>query len=125
MLRTLYRPSFRLFSMAAEAGPIEASIVSALQEAFAPLEHLQVINESSGHNVPEGSESHFKVIVVSEKFSTMRPLARHRAVNAALKPQLDDGLHALSIVAKTPEQWNTAGGNQVTPSPACRGGSGK
>ena len=110
--------------MAAEPGPIEASIVSALQDTFAPLEHLQVINESSGHNVPAGSESHFKVIVVSEKFSAMKPLARHRAVNAALKPQLDAGLHALSIVARTPEQWQAAGGDQVAPSPPCRGGSG-
>ena len=28
------------------------------------LQHLQVINESGQHNVPDGSESHFKVVLV-------------------------------------------------------------
>ena len=39
----------------------------ALSEALA-LTHLEVLDESSGHNVPEGAESHFKVVAVSESF---------------------------------------------------------
>ena len=35
------------------------------RQAFAPL-HLEVTNESHMHSVPAGSETHFKVIVVSE-----------------------------------------------------------
>ena len=27
--------------------------------------HLEVINESPNHNVPDGAESHFKIIIVS------------------------------------------------------------
>ena len=34
----------------------------------------EVINESSGHNVPAGSESHFKVVVVSEAFAAQKLL---------------------------------------------------
>ncbi|MGL5236711.1 MAG: BolA/IbaG family iron-sulfur metabolism protein, partial [Plesiomonas shigelloides] len=62
---------------------IQEQIIAKLQAAFAPL-HLDVINESHRHNVPAGSESHFKVVLVSDAFCGQRLLARHRAVNAAL-----------------------------------------
>ena len=32
----------------------------------------QLLNESSGHNVPAGSETHFKVLVVSDSFDSVR-----------------------------------------------------
>ena len=38
------------------------------------LEHLQVINESAKHNVPPGSESHFKVVMVASSFDGRRLL---------------------------------------------------
>ena len=64
---------------------------------------------------------HFKVIVVAAAFEAAALLERHRSVNAALAEQLAGPVHALSIVAKTPEQWAKTSG--VTPSPACLGGS--
>ena len=39
---------------------------------------LEVINESHMHNVSEGSESHFKVTLVSNEFNGKIILARHR-----------------------------------------------
>ena len=86
------------------------------------------------HSPPE-SESHFKVIIVSEKFTTAKtPLARHRMVNTVLSQELapkDQGgsVHALSIVAKTPAQWQKmlekGGGKvEIERSPNCRGGDG-
>ena len=36
--------------------------------------YVEVINESPNHNVPDGAESHFKVIVVSNDFENMRPV---------------------------------------------------
>ena len=67
---------------------------------------------------------HFKVVLVSDKFKSMKNLiARHRAVNEVLAEELSSGVHALSIIAKTPEQWENS--NEVKPSPACRGGFGK
>lgn len=49
---------------------------------------------------------------------------RHRMVNDVLKYELQNGVHALSIVAETPNQWQE---NErfIEPSPTCRGGFGK
>lgn len=102
-------------------GPIQSSIHDALVEDFSPSV-LEVINESGNHNVPAGSETHFKVVVVSEQFAGLSPVARHRAVNKALAAQLAGGVHALSIQALTAEQWAARGG-VVPDSPPCLGGS--
>ena len=75
------------------------------------------------HNVPRGSETHFKVVIVSEQFRDTKLIARHRMVNESLSEELQTGVHALSILAKTPEQWTQ--GQTVEKSPACRGGFGK
>ncbi len=47
---------------------IQDVIEKKLSDEFQP-EFLKVINESDMHNVPRGSESHFKVTVVSERFA--------------------------------------------------------
>ena len=100
--------------------PVATSIKSKIFAALTPT-HLEVINESSRHNVPAGSETHFKVVVVSSSFDGVPLLERHRLVNTALSDELTGGVHALSIVAKTPEQWAKV---QVVPeSPECLGGS--
>ena len=102
---------------------VHESITTKLRTSFEP-EHLEVINESSNHNVPKGAETHFKVIVIAGGFAGKPPLARHRLVNDVLAEELANGVHALSIIAKTPEQWAKAGG-VVAPSPPCLGGSGR
>ena len=71
----------------ADSRPVEGSIISKLQAAFSPT-HLEVLNESASHNVPRGSETHFKVIVVSDGFAGVGPLDRHRLVNGALADEL-------------------------------------
>ena len=106
--------------MAEVVGPIAAAISGSLTTAFAP-QHLEVINESSGHNVKPGSESHFKVIIVSDKFEGMPPLERHRAVNDAVSTDGQMPVHALSIVSKTPAQWEKS--QAVSESPPCLGGA--
>ncbi len=53
-------------------GPIGKAIESKLISAFSPIHHMEVRNESYMHNVPTGSETHFKVIIVSEKFSSVK-----------------------------------------------------
>lgn len=96
-------------------------IQEALQADLAPT-HLDVVDESFRHNVPAGSESHFKVVVVSPAFGGQPLLARHRMVNGLLSAELQEGLHALAIHAWTPEEWR-AKGETVPDSPPCRGGS--
>ncbi|XP_011685528.1 PREDICTED: bolA-like protein DDB_G0274169 isoform X2 [Wasmannia auropunctata] len=103
--------------------PIESSIRGKLEAALKPL-HCVVINESYMHNVPKNSETHFKVVVVSEKFDKQPLIKRHRMINQLLQAELQGGVHALSIVAKTPEQWK-ASDKTMAASPACRGGFGK
>jgi len=101
-------------------GEVEQRIFNKLQEILCP-EHLEVLNESSGHNVPRGSETHFKVVVVTEVFEGKSLLQRHRLINEALREELQGPVHALSIVGKTPDQWNQS--PQVSKSPRCMGGS--
>jgi len=101
---------------------IETSITQKLQEHLKPA-FLKVINESYMHNVPKNAETHFKVVIVSEEFRNMPLIKRHRRVNELLKEELSSGVHALSIMAKTPDQWTDE--DKIEPSPNCRGGFGK
>ena len=97
------------------------SIESTLRQALSPL-HLEVLDESHMHNVPEGAESHFRLTVVSEGFEGAKLLARHRQVNNLLAAEFDRGLHALALHTWTPEEWFKKGG-RVPESPPCLGGS--
>ncbi|XP_056331359.1 bolA-like protein 1 [Danio aesculapii] len=100
--------------------PVETTIRTKLSQALNP-EHLEVINESHMHAVPPGSESHFKVLVVSPQFEGLSLLQRHRLVNETLKEELSTCIHALSIQARTPQQWSSD--PSLAKSPACMGGS--
>lgn len=71
-----------------------------LAAAFAP-DRLEVVNEShlhKGHAGDDGSgESHFRVIIAAPAFAGMGRVARHRAVHAALGPDLIARVHALAL----------------------------
>ncbi len=95
---------------------IEAKIT----EALAPS-HLQVINESHMHSVPPGSESHFKLVIVSDAFDGDRLIKRHQAVNAILARELSHDIHALSMETLTRSEWEKRGGATFA-SPQCLGG---
>jgi BolA protein len=84
--------------------------------------YLEVQNESHMHNVPPGSESHFKVTVVSDLFEGKMLIARHRLLNETLAAELAGPVHALSLHTLTPSEWAQKGG-QVPRSPPCLGGS--
>ncbi len=91
-----------------------------LVEALAPAV-LEIENESHRHS-GTNPESHFKVTVVAEAFEGKALVQRHRAVNELAKDELAAGLHALSIHAYTPAQWQARGG-AIPKSPPCLGGS--
>lgn len=90
-------------------------------EARFELEHLDVQNESGNHNVPSGSETHFKVVLVSAEFDGQRLIARHRAINEALAEEFEGGLHALALHAYTGDEWRNRFGDAPM-SPPCLGG---
>ncbi|WP_412851848.1 BolA family protein [Ectothiorhodospira shaposhnikovii] len=99
---------------------MQASIEQTLFEGLDPV-HLEVVNESDKHNVPPGSESHFRIIVASPRFEGLRLLARHRQVHGLLARELSGGIHALALHTLTPEEW-TAREGRVAESPPCLGG---
>jgi len=79
---------------------LEGEIRRSLQEAFDP-ERLEVVNEShlhAGHAGDDGSgESHWRVEIAAPALAEMLRLARHRAVHAALGPDIMGRIHALSL----------------------------
>ena len=99
---------------------IQTQIEKKLRAQFAPL-HLEVNNESHMHDVPEGSESHFRVVLVAQQFEGKPLIQRHRAVNAILDQELKGQIHALALHTMTPEEWFTKGG-EAPESPPCLGG---
>ena len=95
---------------------IEEKITGRLSPVF-----LEVTNESDKHNVPAGSESHFKLLVVSSGFAGRSLVDRHRLIYSLLAQELDGQIHALSIQALTPEEWEQ-GGKAGKATPPCLGG---
>ncbi len=99
---------------------IQGSLQQKLTENFQPL-HLEVINESSQHHVPMDSETHFKVIIVSQHFAGLSLVKRHQAVYALVQDEMDRGLHALSLHTFSEEEWKTKQAD-IPDTPSCRGG---
>jgi BolA protein len=97
------------------------TIRNILEEEFKPA-LLKVEDESHMHNVPDGAESHFKVLIVSEVFADKTLVARHRAINRVVKMN-ELGIHALALHTFSPAEH--AGSTAETQSPKCLGGSGK
>lgn len=100
---------------------VQEKIAKKLADAI-DLQHLNVVNESGNHNVPAGSESHFKVVMVSDSFEAMPLIARHRQVNKILSHELANDIHALAIHTYTATEWVKKNG-EAPMSPPCRGGS--
>ena len=96
-------------------------ITDKLLAGLAPS-HLEVLDESAGHNVPPGSASHFKVTVVAQAFDALRAVARHQRVYQLLGDEITHGsVHALALHTYSPKEW--AARQQAAPeSPPCRGG---
>ena len=76
-------------------GNIENNIKSLLIDAFNPSV-LSIDNESHMHNVPENSESHFKILLVSRNFTGLTEVNRHKSVYKALGGIMNS-IHAISI----------------------------
>ncbi|WP_430462110.1 BolA family protein [Thalassolituus sp. LLYu03] len=80
--------------------------------------HVELINESHMHAGP-ATDSHFKLVLVSDAFTGKRAVARHQSVYALVAEELKGPVHALALHLYTPEEWQTA---SVPASPKCQGG---
>ena len=98
---------------------IQTAIEAKLSSEY-NADYLQVENESHLHNVAPGSESHFKVTIVSNLFNDQMLIKRHRMINKTLAQEIQQ-IHALALHTLTPNEWQNRSG-QVAESPKCRGG---
>lgn len=78
-------------------GKIKNTIKDLLNTEFNPAT-LIIENESFMHNVPENSESHFKIILASECFKDVSNVKRHQLIYKSLENVMNK-IHALSIYA--------------------------
>lgn len=83
--------------------------IERIREALAALQPvtLDVIDDSHKHAGHEGARDgrgHFTVRIVSPVFAGKAPLARHRAIYAALGEMMQTDIHALAIEAKAPSE---------------------
>lgn len=90
-----------------------------LNQNLNPL-YLKVEDESGNHHVPEGAQTHFKLIVAAEQFNGLTRIARHRMINQMLHSEFEQGLHALSMHLYSIEEWQKH--PEFIPSPNCRDG---
>lgn len=102
--------------------PTRERIETKVRAALAPT-HLEVIDETGMHNVSPGSESHFRLVIVSGRFRGRTAVERHREVNRVLQEEIGRSIHALGLRTLTPEEWAQERGEDSR-SPACLGGDG-
>ncbi|NIF43627.1 BolA family transcriptional regulator [Burkholderia sp. Tr-862] len=92
-----------------DASPDEriALIEARLTASLAPLS-LTVRDDSAQHAGHAGAAAggHYTVTIVSSAFVGKPRVARHRLVYDALADAMQRGIHALAIVAYTPEEFN-------------------
>lgn len=118
-------------------GPRQKLMHQKLTTRLNPL-HLELVNESYKHNVPPGSETHFKVcilylfqlnrkkvVAVSAEFEGLSLIQQHRLVQSVLEEDLATGVHALAIKTLTPAKWEVSPENASLTTPNCMGGSKK
>lgn len=80
-----------------------AAVQQQLMATLAPLE-LEVRDDSAAHAGHAGARegSHLAVRIVSDRFSGLTRLARHRLVYDSLSTLMPQGIHALVIDARAP-----------------------
>jgi BolA protein len=100
---------------------VKQDIEDRLRSDFAP-DFLEVENESHQHSVPANSETHFRVVLVSDAFAGRARVARHQQVYKALQAQLQGPVHALALHTYSPEEWRDRQ-HEAPGSPECLGGS--
>ena len=98
---------------------LEILLRNALMKSLDPSV-LDLENESHGHNVPKNSETHFRLVVVSQMFEGLSRVKRHQLVYKVAHEALEKGVHALAMQCFTESEW--AEDPQCFRSPPCRGG---
>ena len=83
-----------------------ALIRGRLEAAFQPDE-LDIVDDShlhAGHAGARDGRGHFRVRIRSRHFTGKKTLERHRMIYAALGALMQSDIHALGVVALSPEE---------------------
>ena len=79
-----------------------------MQEKLAALDpqRLEILDDSAKHAGHAGAKEggHYRLTIVSPRFSGCATMQRHRLIYEALGPMMRGEIHALSIKALTPEE---------------------
>jgi BolA protein len=80
-------------------------MIAALESQLAPT-RLELIDDSAAHAGHAGARegAHFELRIVSARFAGLSRVARHRLVYDAVRPWMAEGVHALAIDARTPDE---------------------
>ncbi len=78
-----------------------------LRAEFAPV-MLAVEDESALHaghaGARAGGETHYRITIVTEQFSSLKRIERSRLVHNVLSREFAGGLHALSLILRSPSE---------------------
>lgn len=86
------------------------NVAQEIRSRLASLEPLamELVDESAQHaghsGAAPGGNTHWRLTIVSSKFSGQNGVARHRMVYQALGELMQNPIHALNISARTPEE---------------------
>lgn len=91
------------------ATPIADKIQRIIQENFSPS-HIELVDDSHQHAGHAGSrdsgETHFRLLMVSDKFDGKSKVARQKAVYKALQTMIDDKeIHALQLFTYASDEF--------------------
>ena len=78
---------------------MNAAEVRSLIQAGLPNAQVQVLSDD---------DTHFEAVIVAPDFAGKRMLQRHQLIYATLGQRMGREIHALSIQAFTPEEWQAA-----------------
>ncbi|HEX4510251.1 MAG TPA: BolA family protein [Burkholderiaceae bacterium] len=84
---------------------MQGQLENALALALAPVS-MALVDDSQAHAGHAGARSgaHFNLRIVSARFQGLPRVARHRLVYDAVRPWMAEGVHALAIEARAPDE---------------------
>jgi BolA protein len=93
---------------ALRTGPVAAEMLRRLKSALSPT-RIELLDESEQHHGHGGynpaGESHFALRIESNAFAGKNRVERQRLVHSALGELMRERVHALSIRATAPGEW--------------------
>ncbi|OGV32373.1 MAG: hypothetical protein A3E88_05825 [Legionellales bacterium RIFCSPHIGHO2_12_FULL_35_11] len=69
-------------------------------------DYIEIEDESHNHKGAKNLESHFKAIIVSDKFKNLSKIARHRLIFSIIADEFNN-MHALTLALYTSEEWSS------------------